>query len=112
MRHHCFVVVGYPEKAPDGTKSYNSAVFVNPDGEPVSNYRKYFLDEVDATWASKDQGFSHGRVAGLGCLALGLCSFHQDPAHCEVLKLMTYFLSHGHKVGAEFPCKTLAAFEN
>lgn len=57
----CYTVIGYPEKANDGSKLYNSAVVINPQGEVVFNYRKSFLYQTDEEWdcLENPQGFQN-----------------------------------------------------
>ncbi|KAK0670838.1 hypothetical protein QBC41DRAFT_363732 [Cercophora samala] len=81
LKHDCAVVVGYPEKVdvsarwPASPEHYNSALIVNRDGDTVGNYRKLHLFYTDETWASQGRdGFFRGNVAGLGDVALGICT--------------------------------------
>jgi predicted amidohydrolase len=81
LKHDCTVVVGYPEKVdvsvnwPASPEYYNSALIINGDGDTVGNYRKSFLFYTDETWALEGgSGFFKGDIAGLGNVALGICT--------------------------------------
>ncbi|KAH6854299.1 carbon-nitrogen hydrolase [Chaetomium sp. MPI-CAGE-AT-0009] len=81
LKHDCTVVAGYPEKVdvsanwPASPEYYNSALIVNGDGDTVGNYRKSFLFYTDETWALEGgSGFFKGNIAGLGNVALGICT--------------------------------------
>ncbi|MFD6331317.1 carbon-nitrogen hydrolase family protein [Streptomyces niveus] len=41
--HGIAVLYGYPERAGDGARLYNSARLIGPDGSPLANYRKTHL---------------------------------------------------------------------
>lgn len=52
----CYVLVGFPERAPDDT-AYNSMLVVSPSGI-VTVYRKHFLyPPADPKWAAEGPGF-------------------------------------------------------
>lgn len=87
LKYDTRVVIGYPEKVdisdewPANPEYYNSAVFVNADGDVVSNYRKTFLYRVDEKWALEgDRGFTSTRVPELGRVAIGICKWQPNHA--------------------------------
>ncbi|BFZ59339.1 hypothetical protein YB2330_000347 [Saitoella coloradoensis] len=72
------VLAGYPELCSLTGTVYNSAVFMNPQGEVIANYRKHFLYSTDERWgASEGPGFWKGWIGSLGekgrKVALGIC---------------------------------------
>ncbi|KAJ1972643.1 hypothetical protein H4R35_004558 [Dimargaris xerosporica] len=70
-----YVVVGFPEVeiAEDGRPTYyNSACFVDRQGELVSVYRKHHLCGSDKLWASAGAGFNSFDVPELGRVGLAI----------------------------------------
>lgn len=52
---------------PGGTeKHYNSACFVDRDGNLITTYQKSFLYDTDERWADEGPGFKCLEVDGLG----------------------------------------------
>lgn len=49
---NCYSIVGYPEINYTSDKFYNSAIVINPSGNIIFNYRKFFLYEQDKCWNS------------------------------------------------------------
>lgn len=79
LKHDCAVVVGYPEqvdvsaKWPASPEYYNSAIFVNNDGETIANYRKCFMDHADETWALEgNHEFFRRRIPSMGKVVMGI----------------------------------------
>ncbi|RUS21052.1 carbon-nitrogen hydrolase [Endogone sp. FLAS-F59071] len=76
LRLSAFVVVGYPQilKEQGGTeKHYNSACFVDRDGNLITTYQKSFLYDTDERWADEGPGFKCLEVDGLGKVGIGIC---------------------------------------
>ncbi|KAJ1984513.1 hypothetical protein H4R34_000599 [Dimargaris verticillata] len=70
-----YIVAGFPEVeiAEDGRPTYyNSACFVDRQGELVSVYRKHNLCESDKLWANAGAGFSSFDVPELGRVGLAI----------------------------------------
>jgi predicted amidohydrolase len=71
--HGSWIVVGFPERAPDGL--YNSALVIGPSGGLVACYRKVLLYEADHTWAKAGNTrmlceSRHGLLAPAICMDL------------------------------------------
>jgi protein N-terminal amidase len=52
----CYVFGGYPEEFLDSdnkTHYYNSAYFITPTGDLMTNYRKTHLYETDKYWCEE-----------------------------------------------------------
>eukprot|EP01007_Sphenomonas_quadrangularis_P000272 NODE_1111_length_997_cov_167.838608_g921_i0.p1 GENE.NODE_1111_length_997_cov_167.838608_g921_i0~~NODE_1111_length_997_cov_167.838608_g921_i0.p1 ORF type:complete len:287 (-),score=56.73 NODE_1111_length_997_cov_167.838608_g921_i0:137-976(-) len=76
QRLGCVVCCGYPRRkqTDQGTKLYNSAVVVLPDGTVTERYDKHFLYVTDKTWSQEGTEFKSLQIDSLGCrLGLGIC---------------------------------------
>lgn len=52
LKYNCFTLLGYPERYKNTT--YNSSIFIGPDGSELYNYRKTHLYETDEVWGCKE----------------------------------------------------------
>lgn len=100
-----WIVVGYPERSPQGAY-YNSALVISPDGELAFNYRKMLLFEEDLTWAQPgdtgyrvfDTGMPRGRFTVGICMDLNDDNFIQWCAESAVdaVAFPTNWVDEGH----------------
>lgn len=87
-QYGCTLVCGYPEVAagPNGSRFYNSAWIIGPDGSLLYNYRKRLLYLADETWA--EPGNTPYPVLNLpwGTLTAGICMDLNDDRFASFLQ--------------------------
>lgn len=99
-----WVVVGFPERAPDGAL-YNSALVIDDRGQLVDCYRKVLLYDADTTWARPGRrrpvyDIPAGRMTPGICMDLNDFGFglHLLSARPEVVAFCTNWVDEGEDI--------------
>lgn len=95
-RHRrCYVVCGYAERAPavdggdsdgGGSRLFNSARIIGPDGELLYNYRKRLLFDADYAWAAPGELPYPVLETPHGALTAGICMDLNDDRFTSFLR--------------------------
>ena len=56
-----------------GNKAYNSAAWINDQGQIITMYRKHYRYYTDLTWSTPGPGFSNISLSPFGNIGLGIC---------------------------------------
>lgn len=106
-RNACWIVVGLPERAPDG-RLFNSALVIDASGELAFTYRKTLLYDDDLPWAcAGDSGyevFDTGHPGGR--FTVGICMDLNDDGFVDwctredirSVAFPTNWVDEGHRV--------------